>query len=187
MDVCYLVTLQSNITSPVAKCRRQREIIADHRLTIPLSPAPTDPTHPSAQPAKPVPAPDPVSEGFWAAAARHVLAIQRCVHCGTFTHPPGVVCRACLSPEPGWRFEPVSGRARICTWTVLRQSFLPGFQADVPYVVVEGELIEQRGLRLVALLLDGVEAKLSLGAPLRVEFEDVGNGMSVPRYRLGRD
>jgi uncharacterized OB-fold protein len=139
----------------------------------------------STLPVKPVPAPDALSEGFWEAAARHVLAIQRCVHCGTFAHPPDVVCRTCLAPEPRWRFDAISGKARVHTWTVLRQSFLPGFQADVPYVVVEGELVEQRGLRLVALLLDGPAAPLSLGAPLKVVFEDV-RGVAVPRFRLER-
>jgi uncharacterized OB-fold protein len=134
-------------------------------------------------PPKPVPVPDSTSEGFWSAAAKHVLAIQRCAHCGNFAHPPVLACRACLAPEPAWRFEPVSGRARVHTWTTLRQSFLPAFKGDVPYTVVDGELEEQRGLRMVALLLDPPD-RLKLGASLVTVFEDVAPGIAVPRFRF---
>ncbi|HXC37451.1 MAG TPA: zinc ribbon domain-containing protein, partial [Burkholderiales bacterium] len=99
---------------------------------------------------KPLPLPDAISQGFWDAASRHVLVIQRCGHCGTLAHPPRVVCANCLAPVPSWTFQPVSGRGRIRTWTVMRQSFLPGFKADVPYVIVEAELEEQKGLRVLA-------------------------------------
>src|SRR3954462_15824753 len=106
-------------------------------------------------PRKPLPVPDAHSEGYWKAAAEHVLAIQRCDHCGRYAHPPLVVCKACQSTRPAFHFEPVSGRGRIHTWTVMRDSFLPAFKPDVPYVVVVVELEEQKGLRVMANLKDG--------------------------------
>jgi uncharacterized OB-fold protein len=136
---------------------------------------------------KPLPLPDASSQGFWEAASRHVLAIQRCGHCGILAHPPRVVCANCLAPVPSWSFQPVSGRATVRTWTVMRQSFLPGFQADVPYVIVEAELEEQKGLRLLARLvgrLDGPEAPLKVGSPVEAVFEDAAEGFAIPHFKL---
>ena len=133
---------------------------------------------------KPVPVPDTVSEGFWRAAADHVLAIQRCTVCGWYSHPPDVVCVNCLSPERSFRFEPVSGQGRLRSWTVMRDAFLPGFKSDVPYVVVDVELPEQAGLRMIGRLVDGAGAPLALDAEVEVVFEDVAGGVAVPQFRL---
>lgn len=135
-------------------------------------------------PPKPLPMPDTVSEGFWRATAEHKLAIQRCTHCGTYAHPPGVVCRACLARVPSWRFETVSGRGQIRTWTIFRMSFLPGFKSEVPYVIVDVELDEQAGLRMLGKLVDGPQAKLAAGARVETVFEDRGEGVAIPQFRL---
>jgi uncharacterized OB-fold protein len=132
--------------------------------------------------AKPIPVPDPASEGFWAAAASRVLAIQRCTHCGWYAYPPNVVCRNCLAPEPSFRYEPVSGRGRVTTWTVVHQAFLPGFGADIPYVVAEVELAEQEGLRMIARLAGVRHGDLAVGMPVEVAFDDVADGIAVPRF-----
>jgi uncharacterized protein len=136
--------------------------------------------------AKPIPVPDPTSEGFWRAAGSHVLAIQRCADCGWFAYPPGIVCANCLSARPSFRYEPVSGRGRIKTWTVVHRAFLPSFAADVPYVVAEVELEEQDGLRLVARLVDVEPGDVTLGAPVEVVFDDVADGIAVPHFALAR-
>jgi uncharacterized OB-fold protein len=78
----------------------------------------------------------------------------------------------------------VSGRGTIRTWTVIRQSFLPGFDDDLPYVLVDVELDEQADLRLVARLLDGVDAPLRIGAAVTVDFEDLAPGTAVPAFVL---
>ena len=132
--------------------------------------------------AKPVPVPDPVSDGFWAAAASHVLAIQRCTDCGWYAYPPNVVCSNCLAPEPSFRYEPVSGRGRVTTWTVVHQAFLPGFAAEVPYTVAEVELEEQQGLRVVARLVGARPGDLAIGTMVEVAFDDVAAGITVPHF-----
>ena len=78
----------------------------------------------------------------------------------------------------------MSGRGVVRSWTVVRQSFLPGF--DVPFVLVDVELSEQAGLRLIGRLLDGVDAELHLGDEVRVAFEDLATGISVPAFELTR-
>lgn len=132
---------------------------------------------------KPVPVPDEDSEGFWSAAAQHVLALRRCTECGFFGYPPTVICRSCLSTRRSFAYEPVSGRGQVVTWSVMHQAFLPGFRGDVPYVVVDVELVEQPGLRLVAQLIGPAEG-LAIGAPVEVVFDDVAPGVSVPHFAL---
>ena len=138
---------------------------------------------PVAAARKPLPVPDPLSEEFWREAASHVLAVQRCSACGWYAHPPDVICVNCLSRERSFRFEPVSGRGRIRSWTVMHDAFLPGFRPDVPYVVVDVELEEQAGLRMIGQLVEAGADGPSLDAPVEVVFDDVAEGMAIPQFR----
>lgn len=131
---------------------------------------------------RPVPVPDESSAPYWAAAAEHVLTVAKCGRCETLTLPPDVVCTACGSTDPEFEFTAVSGSGLVRSWTVIRQSFLPGF--DVPFVLVDVELAEQADLRLVGRLLDGVDADLRIGAPVRVAFEDLSAQIAVPAFEL---
>ena len=128
--------------------------------------------------------PDELSEGFWRAAAAHVLAIQRCVHCERYSHPPVRVCPGCLSTPPAFCFDPVSGRGTIRTWTIMRDAFLPSFRDDVPYAVADVELPEQHDLRIIGLMVDGADAPYEIGAQVEVVFEDIADGAAVPHFRL---
>lgn len=135
---------------------------------------------------RPLPVPDESSAPYWAATARHVLSVARCGQCGTLTLPPDVVCTTCGSTDPSYEFTAVSGRAVLRSWTVVRQAFLPGFGDDLPFVLVDAELIEQAGLRLIGRLLDGVEGNLRIGAQVRVAFEDLTAEIAVPAFELIR-
>jgi uncharacterized OB-fold protein len=134
-------------------------------------------------PPKPVPVPDEQSAGFWEAANEHVLAVQRCEACGTAAHPPVMVCGHCHDPGRRFRFEPVSGRGRVKTWTVMRQAFLPGFAPDVPYAVAEIEL-DDADVRLIARVHGTAPDALSIGAPVSVSFDEVAEGVAVPVVEL---
>lgn len=131
---------------------------------------------------RPLPVPDEVSAPYWAAAARHVLTVARCMVCGTLTLPPDVVCTACGSTDPRFEFTPVSGRGVVRSWTVVRQSVLPGF--EVPFTLVDVELEEQTDLRLIGRLLGADASELSIGATVSVTFEDVGAETAVPAFEL---
>lgn len=135
---------------------------------------------------RPLPVPDETSAPYWAATAQHVLTVARCARCGTLALPPDVVCMACGSTEPGYAFIPVSGRAVVRSWTVLRQAFLPGFDRELPFVLVDVELAEQADLRLIGRLLNGVDAELRIGAEVRVAFEDLTDDIAVPAFELVR-
>lgn len=138
----------------------------------------------SAEAGKPQPVPDEQSAGFWAAAAAHVLALARCARCGALTHPPGVACSHCLSTDPAFTFAPVDGRGTVRSWTVLRDSFLPGFASDIPFVLVDVELDAQADLRLIGRLVDGPDAPLHVGDRVVAVFDDLAEGVAVPAFAL---
>lgn len=135
-----------------------------------------------AEARRPLPEPDESSAAFWAAAARHVLTVAKCSRCGEMTLPPDVSCPHCLSTDPQFTFEPVSGRGRIRTWTVIRQSFLRGFA--VPFLLVDVELEDQPQVRMVARLLEPVDVALAIGMPVKAAFEDLAPGVAVPAFVL---
>jgi uncharacterized OB-fold protein len=128
------------------------------------------------------PIPDDRSAPYWNATSEHVLTVAQCAACGALTHPPGTVCPHCGSTEPAFTFTPVSGRGTVRSWTVVRQSFLPGFA--VPFILVDVELAEQAELRLIGRLLDAPEEALHLGTAVRVGFEDIAPGVAVPAFVL---
>jgi uncharacterized OB-fold protein len=134
------------------------------------------------RPPKPVPVPDPTSEGFWAAACEHRLVVQRCRGCGWLAYPPSTVCRRCLDDPPDFEWAPISGSGNLKTWTVVRDSFLPAFADETPYVIAEVEMIEQAGLRIIARLVDVEVDDLALGIPVEVSFDDRAPGVSVPQF-----
>jgi uncharacterized protein len=131
---------------------------------------------------KPVPVPDELSRPFWDAAKERRLAIQRCGSCGYYNHPPRIFCDACLGQE--LRFEPVSGRGIVYTYTVMHQRDVAGFEEDAPFINLVVELAEQRKLLLVSDLPIAQRAQVSIGASVEVDFEDRGEGVVVPQFRI---
>lgn len=135
---------------------------------------------------RPLPVPDGTSAGFWAAAAEHTLVVAQCQQCQWRTLPPDVVCPRCLSTDPGMAYVAVSGYAAVCSWTVVRRALLPGFEADLPFVLVDAELHDAPNLRLIGRLLGGPDTALHLGATVLCAFEDLAPGVSVPAFELVR-
>lgn len=133
---------------------------------------------------RPLPVPDVSSTAYWAAAAEHVLALPRCRHCSMFSLPPDSVCPNCGSTAPEFEFVPVSGRGTVRSWTTVRQSFLPGFDDLLPFVLVDVELVEQPELRMIGRLLDGVDVELRGGAAVLCAFEQLSSEFSVPAFEL---
>jgi uncharacterized OB-fold protein len=133
---------------------------------------------------RPLPVPDALSAPFWAASARHELVVARCAACRSLTIPPDVTCPHCGASDPRFAFEPVSGHGAVRSWTIARESFLPGFAGILPFLLVDVELADQRGLRMIGRLLDGPQAPVRIGAPVTVAFEDLADGVSVPAFSL---
>ena len=134
---------------------------------------------------RPLPLPDRDTAPFWRAAAKHRLVFQRCSACQTFRHPIGPLCPACRSFDFDWVES--SGRGAVYSYTVVRHQTHPAFV--VPYTVLLVQMEE--GPRLVARLRpdgrpsgrDPVDARLRIGAPVRLEWEDVP-GQTLPVFDL---
>jgi len=133
---------------------------------------------------RPLPEPDEATAPFWAAAAEHVLTLARCARCGSTTLPPDVVCPHCGTTDPAFEFLPVSGHGTVRSWTVVRQAFLPGFDDDLPFVLVDVELSDHPHVRLIGRLLDGPEAPLRPRAAVVAAFEDLAPGVALPAFEL---
>jgi len=132
--------------------------------------------------ARPLPLPDEVSRPFWEACARRELRMQRCRDCGRLRYTPRVLCPSCRSACCEW--VPVSGRGVIYSRVVCHPPVLPAFQERVPYAVVLVELDEDPSLRLVGNLLDCPPDRIRIGSPVRVDLEEVGEGILLPQWRL---
>jgi uncharacterized OB-fold protein len=106
------------------------------------------------------------------------LRFQRCDDCGTWRHPPRVLCASCGSGA--WTWTPSSRRGEVYTWTVTHQAMHPAFADDTPYAIVVAEMEE--GVRLVAGLLELAPADLRIGLPVEVVFVDRAEGFRLPMF-----
>jgi uncharacterized OB-fold protein len=131
---------------------------------------------------KPVPIVDELSRPFWEAAREHRLVVQRCGECGYYNHPPRSFCDACLSQQLA--FVRVSGNGTILTFTVMHQRDVAGFEQEAPFVNIVVELAEQPRLLMVANIATADREKVRIGAPVEAWFEDRGNGVVIPQFRL---
>ncbi len=74
---------------------------------------------------KPLPrAEDPaLTQPFWDATKRHELVIPHCSKCNQYFWYPRQACPNCLQED--WEWTPVSGKASLHTFTVVRQAQNP--------------------------------------------------------------
>jgi uncharacterized OB-fold protein len=130
----------------------------------------------------PLPEPSELTEGFWEAARRHELVVQRCSTCAALRHYPQHRCPSCLSPE--WAWTPLSGRGHVFSYTVTHRGFNASWTERLPYALVTVELEE--GVRMVSDLPDEQTDDVEIGRPVEVFFEDL-DGVTLPRFRLVAD
>ena len=139
----------------------------------------------ASTPPAPIPAPDPTTQFFWDAVARHELWIQRCQQCHHYIHYPKILCRFCQSEDLAG--ERVSGRATLYAWTIAVQPFLPFYVDRIPYTVATVELVEQPGLMFLTQIVDCAETDLRIGMPLEVVFEELAPELTLPFFRPATD
>lgn len=129
---------------------------------------------------RPLPQPTPTSVGFWEAAQRRELVIQRCTRCRAWRHYPQAMCPGCQSLD--WEWAAVSGRGVIHSYTVAHQAFHAHWADKVPYVVATIELEE--GVRVVDDMLDLDPAAVKIGLPVEVVFQDLSDEITLPKFRV---
>ena len=127
-------------------------------------------------------------QGFWAALDEGRLAHQHCGACSRWHFPPRwrCTCGGALA------YRPVSGRARLWSWTVVHAPVLPAFAPFPPYVVGIAELDEAPGLRMVGSLIvdegdpiDRVQPdQLKIGMPLVASISRIAADVAWPAWKL---
>jgi len=66
----------------------------------------------------------------------------------------------------------------------MHQRDVAGFEEDAPFINVVVELIEQPQLLMVSNLPITERAKVIIGAAVEADFEDRGDGVVVPQFRI---
>lgn len=113
---------------------------------------------------------DDLAAPFWAAIDEGRVVLPRCSSCGRWQWYPDEAGPDCAGASLVW--EEVAGTGTVHTATRVERAFLPGGQADVPYVVAFIELDGVEGVRLVANLAD--DADVAIGDRVQAAFVDVG-------------
>ena len=126
---------------------------------------------------RPVPVPDPESAPYWDAANEGRLLVQRCTRHGHHQLYPRPHCVVCRGPV---EWQEASGRATIYSFTVIRQNMVRPFRDLLPYVVALVDLEE--GPRLMTNIVDCDPGDVTVGAPVRVRFDEVTEGVRLPFF-----
>ncbi|MAG30953.1 MAG: hypothetical protein CL908_08695 [Deltaproteobacteria bacterium] len=123
---------------------------------------------------RPIPRRTPTSAPYFDAAREGRLVLQRCPRNGFFFYPRSR-CPHCLGED--WKWEEVSGRGTLYSYTVDRVGLDPTQRTQLPLIVSLVELAE--GPRLTSRVVDCAPEDIEIGMPLMVCFEDLGEGMLI--------
>mgnify|MGYP001828384102 CR=1 FL=1 len=126
---------------------------------------------------------DPVAESFeepfWDAIKRKKLMFQRCTECGTWSHPPRVMCHKCKSFDMEWVES--TGKGRVYSWVVFTREVHPAFK--VPYDVVLVEMEDEKGVRIISNMVDCEPDELYIDMPVELVFKDVTDEWPMPFFK----
>lgn len=130
-----------------------------------------------------MPRPEPTMDdaAFWAACAKRRLRFQACAACGRLRHPPTPVCGACHATAVKWVDAPEE--AEVYSFTVVHHASHPAVVPKLPYVVAVVTFPALPGVRLVTNITDVDPADVGIGMKLALWWDDIGEGMHVPRFR----
>ncbi len=124
---------------------------------------------------------DGLDAGFWDAARRHELVVQRCAECKTFQFGPEWICYRCRCDNLKW--HKVSGEGRIYSWQRVWHPVHPALKDACPYVIVLVELPDADNVRMVGNLLGSPREEIQIGAPVEAVFEDHKEGHTLIQWR----
>jgi uncharacterized OB-fold protein len=132
-------------------------------------------------PEMPAPHPNMDDAGFWDACREQRLRFQACGSCGAVRNPPAPICGQCHSTETTWVGAP--SRAALYTFTVVHHASHSAVVGQLPYVAAVVEFPELPGVRLISNVTGVGPAELRIGMPLQLWWDDIGDGMMVPRFK----
>ena len=133
----------------------------------------------------PRPIPDYDAQEFWEGCNRDELLMQRCKKCQQYRWLPRPMCPHCQSLEGDW--VPVSGKAKVYSWTVVTHPVHPAATAIVPYNVVQVQLDEQTDLLMISNLVGVENDDIQFDMRVEVVFEELEPGVKIPKFRPARN
>ena len=131
---------------------------------------------------------------YFGLARQHKLMLRACTACGLMRYPPSHACPWCM--DLGWKWQEVGGKGTIHSYEIVMHAIQPGFKDSTPYAVILVELDEQRAkpgpdeaLRIIANLVKADftpedQAKVAIGARVRVVFQDLADHFALPQFTL---
>jgi uncharacterized protein len=125
------------------------------------------------------PIPNADTKPFWEGCAQERFLLQRCTACNAFRHPPGPICRQCLSDRFEWL--PASGAGSVYSFTIIHEQAAPGWSDLVPYVLTVVELDE--GPHVLTNLVDVEPKEVRIGMRVEVIFAELADSMKLPVFR----
>ena len=128
---------------------------------------------------KPLPSPDGDTKEFWDGAKKHELLVQKCSQCDSYRYPPSPICPECFSSNLKW--EKVSGKGEVYSFTIVRVAVRPEWKSDVPYVLAAIRLDE--GVTMVSDIIDCAVDDVKVGMRVRVAFDDVTEQFTLPKFK----
>ena len=130
----------------------------------------------------PYPVPEYGAEAYWHACNEEYLVMQRCEDCNRLRWHPIPFCGDCGSGAFKW--DRLTGKGTINTWTVVTHPVHPAAIDKVPYVVAIIELDEQAGLTMVSNLIDCDPDVIAIGQRVSVKFVEHPHGQKIPVFRI---
>lgn len=124
------------------------------------------------------------TESFWSATTEKALRYRQCANCHTIVFYPRRHCTGCTDGDLEWRSA--TGRGRIYTYSIVRQSYHPFFRNQVPYVVAWIELDE--GPRLISNVIGVKDPGTQVHIDQRVQLVwEEHPTVNIPLFRLADD
>ena len=130
---------------------------------------------------KPLPDPTFDTKPYWDAAKKHELHMQKCDKCGRLRFPPRPVCAHCQSMQATW--VKLSGRGTVFSYSVISHAVGKGFQADVPYINILVEPVEQKGVRIPSNLVGCKPEDVKINMAVEAVFDDVTPEVTLPKFK----
>lgn len=112
--------------------------------------------------------------GFFDNARRGVLSFPRCGACARFHWYPMPRCPHCRSADVRW--QAVSGRGELFSFTSVKHAFDPKRADSLPYTVGLVTFVDAPSVQFVTNIADVPAEALTIGMPVEAVFDQVEDG-----------
>jgi hypothetical protein len=128
--------------------------------------------------------PSELSAPYWKAAREHRLAVQQCMSCQRYLHPPGPSCSWCGGSELSWleTGEPVTGS--IYSFLSIHRAFSANLAELVPYVMALADVDLFPGIRICLPVVGLQPDEARIGERVRMCWADWPDGRSLPLWEI---